>query len=101
MHSKSCSPNYAVILSEDVLTDDRVDYVVELMNADGRIIDRFSDVTLEGTDPSPGGGHPNHFVRMRELYETARRQAFGVDQALDEILKELDINVILEILMWS
>jgi hypothetical protein len=27
--------------------------------------------------------------KMRELYELARRQAFGVDQALDELLRAL------------
>ncbi|MGE5270661.1 MAG: hypothetical protein ACM3JG_13420 [Thiohalocapsa sp.] len=82
-------PNYAVILSE-AETPTTIDYVVELVNADGRIIDRFSDVTLERTDPSSQRGGPRHFDRMKALFEVARRQALGVDKALDEILRELD-----------
>jgi hypothetical protein len=82
-------PNYAVILSEAEGESDTVDYIVELVNSDGRVIDRFSDVTLEGTDPSARNA-PGHFNRMKSLFEVARRQALGVEQALDEILRQLE-----------
>src|SRR5437868_15158281 len=50
-------PNYSVILSEaEREQDEAVDYVIEFVNSDGRTIDRFSDVTLEHTDPSLRGG---------------------------------------------
>lgn len=83
-------PNYTVILSEVESGDDAIDYVVELVNSDGRIIDRFSDVTLQQTDPNTSGERLLHFNRMKGLFEASRRQALGVDQALDELLRELD-----------
>jgi hypothetical protein len=69
--------------------EDTIDYFIEIVNEDGRTIDRFSDVTLEKTDPSPQD-HPGHFITMKDLFDVARRKALGVDQALDEILRNLD-----------
>ena len=73
-------PNYSLTLSENQRERGGYDYVISILDADGSIIDTFSDIDL-------GEGY---YSKMVELYQNARRQALGVDKALDEILNELD-----------
>jgi hypothetical protein len=78
--------NYSLTISEVYNSrQDVTDYVVSILNSEGNMVDSFSDVDL---DKSSGG--TRYLSILRDLYQNARRQALGVDKALDEILKELD-----------
>lgn len=56
------------------------------------IIDPFGDVVEEMGDEEFDGG----YSIMKSLYDSARREALGVDKAIDEILKDLDKRDILD-----
>jgi hypothetical protein len=59
------------------------DYLVRLIDADGEVIDSVSDPELtEYLEDS--------FLKMRDLYQIARRSALGVEKALDSILESLN-----------
>ncbi len=59
------------------------DYHIAVLNSDGDVIDTASDVSLKEhlTDS---------YEKMQYLHDAARRSAFGVDKALDNILESLD-----------
>lgn len=45
-------PNYSLLFSQESARGSSApDYVVSIINAEGVVVDRFSDVTLEQTDP--------------------------------------------------
>jgi hypothetical protein len=50
------------------------------------ILDPLGDVVEEMGDEESEGA----FLIMKDLYECARREALGVDRAIDEILRDLD-----------
>lgn len=50
------------------------------------ILDPFGDVVEEMGDEETEG----QFLVMKNLYESARRTALGVDKAIDDILRDLD-----------
>jgi hypothetical protein len=78
-------PNYTVILYTV-----GADYVVDLTNDAGDIVDTFNDVQLDKTGIFPD--LPNFmgwYQAMSDLYGLARRSALGADKALDDILKAL------------
>lgn len=77
-------PNYTIRVSQEDGENDMTDYVISIINNEGSVIDRFSDVTL--SQMRPGG---SYFTMMEELFNNARRNAFGADKALDDILSEL------------
>lgn len=81
-------PRYSLQISEESKRD-QLDYVVTILNDEGLEIDEFSDVDLSGRFPqkAPPGGW---FTLMDEIYDAARRQALGADQAIETILSELD-----------
>lgn len=62
---------------------------IEVKDARGRVIDSFTD-----NDLSKGiwlvDGYANSWLAMSELLHMARREAYGADEALDDILKALD-----------
>ena len=63
------------------------DYIVQILNEDGSIVEETSDAQLtQMADTSIVGA----FSLMRKLYEAARRKAMGVDNALDALLEALD-----------
>jgi hypothetical protein len=72
-------PNYSLTLAPCEGEHGDTDYVIAVIDSDGNTIDTFSDVDLGG----------DYFPKLAELYQNARRQALGVDKALDEILDEL------------
>jgi hypothetical protein len=55
---------------------------VSIFNHDGRLIDEFHDESIRDD-------LQNSYPVMREIYDTARRSALGVEQALDDILDAL------------
>jgi hypothetical protein len=64
-------------------------YFINILNEHGVSVENFSDADLTdrffGTAPEQGWDG-----LMREIYEMARRQALGADQAIDDILVELE-----------
>ena len=58
------------------------DFVLTILNSEGTLLE-------EAADPEFQGKIENPFSRMQQLYVNARRQALGVDAALDELLNEL------------
>jgi hypothetical protein len=65
-------------VERDRIGDETFDYVLTLNDSDERVLSRVaaSDANMS-------------YVDMRELYQTARRQALRVDQKLDSVLGEL------------
>jgi hypothetical protein len=76
-------PNYSLTLQQRTRRDGSVDYIISIINASGTTVDTFTD---EQVDATVGG---KYFQAMGELFEQARRQALGADEALDQVLKEL------------
>jgi hypothetical protein len=77
-------PNYSILIKEEMGSRDFPYYVVSIVNSEGRIIDRFSDVMLDSE-----GVTPSSYEIMRNLYNQARRSALRTDNALDEIIAQL------------
>lgn len=76
-------PNHSVriyLVSNDSGFDD--DYVLEIVNEFGEVVESVRDPELRGAVDEP-------YLFMRELYEMARRGAMGVDQAIDDIMRYL------------
>lgn len=77
-------PNYAVRIDsrpgDNYQNED--DVYLSIYDDDGALIEEVADSDL-------GPLLPDAYRVMVSLYESARRQAMGVDQALDEILSEL------------
>lgn len=61
------------------------EYFLSILNAVGDVVEEIGDEDGENPDVKAG-----LYQEMKEIFETARRQAMGVDQALDSILNELD-----------
>ena len=78
--------NYSITIEERYVPEQNLpDYLVTIRNSEGNAIDSFSDTFLD--QRSMG-----YYKVMRDIYQKARRQALGVDSALDEILNELEGN---------
>jgi hypothetical protein len=58
------------------------DIVLSILNSEGTIIEEAADAEFSDHIPAP-------YQTMKKLYANARRQALGVDAALDELLDEL------------
>jgi hypothetical protein len=78
-------PNYTVKVYtvSDIDSDDQV-YFVSIVNETGTVIERASDVDVKKAFPQAKATQ-----LIREIYTMARRQALGVDSALDSLLVEL------------
>ena len=82
-------PNHSLQITrcpnDDLMGDD---IVIKIKNKEGMLIESFSDVSIDTSDvPGPYSA----FSYMNKIYETARRQALGVDKALDEIIDDLEM----------
>lgn len=64
------------------------DYVVYLADANGEVVDKFSDNELRAEN-SGNDWTGNWFEVMRDLFQSARRVALGSDKILNSILDEL------------
>lgn len=58
------------------------DYVLQIINYLGEIVEEISDPDLKNVMENP-------YRVMRDLHDSARRSAMGVENALDEILNWL------------
>lgn len=66
---------------------DEMDYRIRIMNQEGSVVEQATDVELEQNSDKP----KHYYLRlMANLYEGARRNAMGADQAVRELLSELD-----------
>jgi hypothetical protein len=67
-----------------------MDYLFSLVNSDGVAIESFDDVQLSNwIKKSPIPSDVNGYVILQEIYKNAKRKALGVDEALNDVLKEL------------
>ncbi len=80
-------PRYTVKISErgDGSEPLLVNYVVSILDESGTVIERASYLD----DLAKKFPQMNNSGLMKELYSVARRQALGVDSALDTLLSEL------------
>ena len=74
-------PGFTVRLSKSDRSGS-VDYLLSIFNENARLLEQVSDVDL-------GQEFENSFQVMEHLYESARQNAMGVQEALDRILAEL------------
>lgn len=76
-------PNYTVMIRQDRDIMDEESYRI-------LIIDNQGDVVEEATYQDFQGMLDGSYGIMKRIYEIARRQAKGVEQALDDILSNLN-----------
>lgn len=62
-------------------------YYVSIYNSNGQLIENVTDEDLDGY-------LQDSFKELRELYGAARRNALGVDKAIEDILKELEDDIL-------
>lgn len=80
-------PQYRVRILRDTRkdTDEDNNYTLQILNKDGEIIDSITDESMLGQMKNPSA-----YDAMRDIYETARRIAMGLEDALDHILNTLE-----------
>jgi len=61
-------------------------YVVQILNGEGLVVEDISDLDLAGITSLEG---PEACHYMRDIYNAARRQAIGADEAIDDIITAL------------
>lgn len=76
-------PRYSVRLYTQQAGPIDVDYVLQILNELGEIVEEVSDPALKEVMENP-------YKVMRRLHDAARRSAMGVESALDEILDFLN-----------
>lgn len=62
---------------------DEHNFCITIYNNEGNVMESFDDEELTNA------GKPESYKVLKEIYETARRQALGTEQALDELLNAL------------
>ncbi|WP_339541428.1 hypothetical protein [Pseudomonas sp. RA_5y_Pfl1_P24] len=76
-------PRYSVRLYPHERNPIEVDYILQILNELGDIVEEVSDPDLRSVMERP-------FDVMRRLHDAARRSAMGVETALDDILNFLE-----------
>lgn len=79
---QSSFSNYSVQISKCPDENGEPDYFITIFDSNGETIEH-----LQPSDISPPYRKP--YLEFSELFEITRRQALGVDQALDDIIKEM------------
>ena len=77
--------NYSVHISYDEREDNQY-FMITIVDSAGNTIDQVDDSNFSSSDFS--GENPEEF--LRSIYSQARKIAMGVDEALDDILEEID-----------
>ncbi len=75
---------YALRLSRHVLSQTVEDYVLEVCDHDGGVIEKISDGCFSRPQPAN-----EVFRQLKETYDLARRAVMGSEGAIDSILEEL------------
>jgi hypothetical protein len=80
-------PSYVVKLTSTRNREgfDDEDIIVSIVDESGLILESASDVDIKKAFPAVEA-----YATMKRLYDLARREALGVDAALDSLLGELD-----------
>lgn len=81
--------NYFVELREGANENGEPLVLVVIRSSDGKSIETFSDEDITGKQPS-NDQYLSYWVLMEDLLARARRQASGVDKAIDDILDYLE-----------
>jgi hypothetical protein len=76
-----------VVRFEEGIEHNETIYKLSLWDSSGEHLDTFTDSDFDVNEGSRSGFDMYH--KMREAFEVARRQARGVEKALDDILSEL------------
>ena len=74
--------DYSVRITERRNENGADDIFISVFNEEGDLLEEFSDLSV-------GSELPRAYETMSRLYESARREALGVDKALDSLLDEL------------
>jgi len=84
-------PNFIVRIAES-LNEDTLDYVITILDENGNVVERASDVDIAETvfKSAPPPQNRKAFELMKDLYVMARRNAMGVEKALDSVLDALN-----------
>ena len=81
-------PRYIIQIGYKSVTrgfEEETDYFIRILNEDNKTIEEATDIDLESE-------LENAYKTMENLHRSARRQAMGVDKALDSILSNLENN---------
>lgn len=76
-------PRFSVRIYQKDLNPIEIDYALQIINDEGEIVEEVSDPDLKHVLENP-------YAKMRDLHDSARRSAMGVEEALDEILNFLE-----------
>jgi hypothetical protein len=79
--------NYTVSIYVQYNFEGTEDVWMRIYAKDGSIIESFNDTNLSSSD-IPGSESP--YAYMSSLHQSARRIAFGVDKAIDEIISDIE-----------
>jgi hypothetical protein len=77
-------PNYTVQVFSRVNRDETVDYVVQIRDEDGVVIEEATEEVLK-----VGKYDRDTLELLAKMFRNARRKALGVDKAVDSILSVL------------
>jgi hypothetical protein len=80
-------PKFSVRIAE-YAGENENDYEIRVYDEGGRLLERANDIEIARAIEALQGSEP--FKTMKDLYTMARRQALGVEAALDELLSSLD-----------
>ncbi len=78
-------PDYGVWISMVDSEQGSHDVLFQIVNSSGAVIDSFRDVDVAANLSDKRAS----YEEMERLYQDARRQALGVDKALDSLIEEL------------
>ena len=83
-------PQYSVFISKEEFEDsygrEQAAHVLRITNENGEIVEEVTSYDLQSHLSDSWG-------TLKEMYETARRQAMGVEKALDSILEIIDPDI--------
>ena len=79
-------PSYTLQIGYRPGSDNQMDYFIRILDDYNKTVEEATDVDLQ---PELGGVQQSYNT-MDALYGSARRQAMGVDKAIDSILSELE-----------
>ena len=77
--------NTSVAINEEYGDYGHLQYVLKILNQEGREIERLGSNT-------PNKYGETSYAELSELYMMARRLALGVDSQLDKLLQELEVD---------
>jgi hypothetical protein len=83
--------NFVVRICEQFDPEDPVhpDYIIKIIDSEGNVMESTTNVDLAKMEHKTfGQRHP--YEVMQSIFKMAKRQALGVDKAIDSILSELE-----------